>query len=136
MVEHLRLAVGETGKSCKVAFDLAGPKLRTGPVSPGPGVIRWKPVRNELGQVTSEAMIAFCAPGEVPETNMIAIPVKGALFDHAQRGDVVELTDTRGRERVLQVLDTDESTCVCTNDRTGYVVQGTRLRLLRGADVV
>ena len=136
MVEHLRLAVGETGKSCKVAFDLAGPKLRTGPVSPGPGVIRWKPVRNELGQVTSEAMIAFCAPGEVPETNMIAIPVKGALFDHAQRGDVVELTATRGRERVLQVLDTDESTCVCTNDRTGYVVQGTRLRLLRGADVV
>jgi pyruvate kinase len=135
-VEHLRLAVRETGKSCKVAFDLAGPKLRTGPVSPGPGVIRWKPVRNELGQVTSEAMIAFCAPGEVPETNMIAIPVKGALFDHAQRGDVVELTDTRGRERVLQVLDTDESTCVCTNDRTGYVVQGTRLRLLRGADVV
>ena len=85
MVEHLRLAVGETGKSCKVAFDLAGPKLRTGPVSPGPGVIRWKPVRNELGQVTSEAMIGFCAPGEVPETNMIAIPVKGALFDHAQR---------------------------------------------------
>ena len=43
-------------------------------------MIRWKPVRNELGQVTSEAMIAFCAPGEVPETNMIAIPVKGALL--------------------------------------------------------
>ena len=105
MVDHLRIAESETGKSCKIAFDLAGPKLRTGPVLPGPGVIRWKPVRNELGQVTSVALIAFCGPGQVSETNMIAIPVKGALLDHAQRGDVVELTDTRGSERVLQVVD-------------------------------
>jgi pyruvate kinase len=136
MVDHLRLAESETGKSCKIAFDLSGPKLRTGPVSPGPGVIRWKPVRNELGQVTSVAMIAFCGPGQVSETNMITIPVKGKLLDHAQPGDVVELTDTRGRERVLQVVDADESACICTNDRTGYVVQGTRLRLLRGEDVL
>ena len=136
MVDHLRLAEGETGRSCKIAFDLAGPKLRTGPVSPGPGVIRWKPVRNELGQVTTPAMVAFCAQGEPPETHMIAIPVRGSILEHAQRGDVVELTDTRGRERLLHVVDVEESACICTNDRTGYVVQGTRLRLLRGADLV
>jgi pyruvate kinase len=136
MVDHLRLAESETGKSCQIAFDLAGPKLRTGPVSPGPGVIRWKPVRNELGQVTTAAMIAFCTQGQVPETHMIAIPVKGSILEHAQRGDVVELTDTRGRERFLQVVDVDESACICTNDRTGYVIQGTRLRLLRGTDIV
>ncbi len=136
MVDHLRLAESETGKSCKIAVDLAGPKLRTGPVSPGSGVIRWKPVRNELGQVTTAAMIAFCTQGQVPETHMIAIPVKGSILEHAQRGDVVELTDTRGRERLLHVVDVDESACICTNDRTGYVVQGTRLRLLRGTDIL
>lgn len=136
MVDHLRLAESETGRLCKIAFDLAGPKLRTGPVSPGPGVIRWKPVRNELGQVTTPAMVAFCAPGEPSETQMITIPVRGSILEHAQRGDVVELTDTRGRERLLHVVDVDESGCICTNDRTGYVVQGTRLRLLRGADLV
>jgi pyruvate kinase len=136
MVDHLRLAESEIGKSCKIAFDLAGPKLRTGPVSPGPGVIRWKPARDEFGQVTSAAMIAFCAQGQVSETNMIAIPVRGPLLDNARRGDVVEVTDTRGRERILQVVDADESACICMNDRTGYVVQGTRLRLLRGDDAV
>ena len=136
MVDHLRLAESETGKSCKIAFEMAGPKLRTGPVSPSPGVIRWKPVRNELGQVTSAAVIGFCNQGQLPETNVIAIPVKGAILDQAQSGDVVALTDTRGRERVLQVVDADESACICTNDRTGYVVQGTRLRLLRGAEVL
>ena len=57
-------------------------------------------------------------------------------LQHVQRGDIVELTDTRGRERTLQVVDVDESSCVCANDRTGYIIQGTRLRLLRGNDVL
>ena len=35
MVENLRAAQKETGEGCKIAFDLAGPKLRTGPVTPG-----------------------------------------------------------------------------------------------------
>ena len=136
MVEYLRLAEKETGKSCKIVFDLAGPKLRTGSVSPGPGVIRWKPVRNELGQVDTPAFVALYTDVYPPDPHMIGIPVKGAIVEHAQRGDIVELTDTRGRERLLQVVDIDESSCVCTNERTGYVVQGTRLRLLRGSDVI
>ncbi len=136
MVEHLRLAEKETGKSCKISFDLAGPKLRTGPVSPGPGIIRWKPVRNELGQVITPAFVAFHTQAHHPDSQMIGIPVKGSLLQHVQRGDIVELTDTRGRERTLGVVDVDESSCVCANDRTGYVIQGTRLRLLRGNDVL
>ena len=32
MVQHLRLAERDTGRRCKVSFDLAGPKLRTGPL--------------------------------------------------------------------------------------------------------
>ncbi|MFZ0711361.1 MAG: pyruvate kinase [Terrimicrobiaceae bacterium] len=136
MVEHLRLAEKETGKPCKIAFDLAGPKLRTGPVSPGPGIIRWKPARNELGQVTTPAFISFHTQTNYPDGHTIAIPVKGSIFGHVQRGDFVEITDTRGRERTLQVVDVDESSCVCTNDRTGYVIQGTKLRLVRGKEIL
>jgi pyruvate kinase len=136
MVENLRLAEKETGKSCKIVFDLAGPKLRTGPVSPGPGVIRWKPVRNELGQVITPAFVTFYTDVYPPDAHMIGIPVKGAIVEHARRGDNIELTDTRGRERLLPVVDIDDTSCVCTNDRTGYVIQGTRLRLLRGNEVL
>jgi pyruvate kinase len=136
MVENLRAAQKETGKACKIAFDLAGPKLRTGPVSPSPGIIRWKPVRNNLGQVTSPAYVAFCTENYSSEGETIAIPVKGPIFRHAQAGDTVELTDTRGRERSLLVVEVDESSCLCTNDRTGYVIQGTKLRLLRGKELL
>jgi pyruvate kinase len=37
---HVRHASGETGRSCLVAMDLAGPKLRTGPIQPGPRVVK------------------------------------------------------------------------------------------------
>ena len=136
MVENLRAAQKETGKGCKIAFDLAGPKLRTGPVAPSPGIIRWKPVRNTLGQVTSSAYVAFCTGDYFSDGETIAIPVKGSILHHAQPGDTIELTDTRGRTRILPVVEVDTSSCVCTNDRTGYVIQGTKLRLLRGTELL
>ena len=136
MVENLQAAQTEIRKPCKIAFDLAGPKLRTGPVAPSSGIIRWKPVRNELGQVTTPAYIAFCTENYSSEGETIAIPVKGSIFEHAKTGDIVELIDTRGRERTLPVVDVDESSCVCTNDRTGYVTQGTKLRLVRGKELL
>src|SRR6516164_7436144 len=136
MVENLRAAQEETRKACKIAFDLAGPKLRTGPVSPSPGIIRWRPVRNELGQVTSSAYITFCSENYASEEETIAIPVKGSIFRYAQAGYTVELTDTRGRSRTLLVVEVNRSSCVCTNDRTGYVIQGTKLRLFRGRELL
>jgi pyruvate kinase len=136
MVENLRAAQKETGKACKIAFDLAGPKLRTGPVSPSPGIIRWKPVRNELGQVTRSAYLTFCSENYSSEDETIAIPVKGSIFRHAQAGHTIELTDTRGRTRTLLVVEVSRSSCVCTNDRTGYVIQGTNLQLYRGKELL
>ena len=43
ILRHLTRATEETGRSCRVLMDLAGPKLRTGPVEPGPPVVRWRP---------------------------------------------------------------------------------------------
>ena len=66
----------------------------------------------------------------------IAIPVKGSIFRHARAGDFIELTDTRGRERTLHIVEVDRSCCVCTNDRTGYVIEGTKLHLLRERELL
>jgi pyruvate kinase len=129
MVENLQAAQKETGKACKIAFDLAGPKLRTGPISPSRGIVRWKPARNQLGQVTRSAYITFCSENYSSGDETIAVSVKGSIFRHAQTGYTIELTDTRGRARTLLVVEVDQSSCVCTNERTGYVIQGTKLRL-------
>ena len=136
MVDNLRLAKKETRKQCKIAFDLAGPKLRTGPVAPSPGIVRWKPVRNELGQVVTPAYVSFCSEDYTSAGETTAVPVKGSTFRHARVGDTVELADTRGRERILPVVEVDPVSCVCTNEHTGYVVQGTKLLLRRGKELL
>jgi pyruvate kinase len=43
MIQNLRRAEQETGRSCKIEMDVAGPKLRTGPMEPGPAVLKYRP---------------------------------------------------------------------------------------------
>jgi hypothetical protein len=75
MVESLRLA-SETGIRCRIAFD---PRVQN--CEPAQflrvGSDSLKPVRNQLGQVTTPAWITF--PREALETHMISIPVKGSI---------------------------------------------------------
>ncbi|CAN5848426.1 pyruvate kinase [soil metagenome] len=136
MVKNLRLAERETGKFSQIAFDLAGPKLRTGPMQLSPGVIRWKPHRNELGQVIDPAFVNFSIESRHPNNGAVWIPIKGQLQHLARQGDRVKLVDTRGRERVLPVVVVDKTSCVCTCDHTGYVIQGIKLELYRGNQLI
>lgn len=53
MVRNLRRAVKETGRPCKISMDLAGPKLRTGPIEDGPAVLKYRPQRDDFGRVVS-----------------------------------------------------------------------------------
>ena len=57
MIEHLRQAERSLGRSCRVVMDLAGPKLRTGPLEPGPAVVRIRPSRDAFGRVTAPARV-------------------------------------------------------------------------------
>ena len=52
-------ASDETGKECKIVMDLAGSKIRTGDLQPGPGVVRIRPRRDALGRVLSPKRIRF-----------------------------------------------------------------------------
>ena len=50
MAQHVKQAAEATGRTCLVAMDLGGPKLRTGPLEPGPRIVKLQPSRNALGQ--------------------------------------------------------------------------------------
>ncbi len=39
-IENLRRAERATGRNCRILMDLAGPKLRTGPLAPDPAVVK------------------------------------------------------------------------------------------------
>ena len=131
MLANLRQAEAKLGKSCRVAFDLAGPKLRTGAIEPGPEVIRFKPMRDALGRVLAPAIVRFSEEPSDDDDEAFTIPVEPTLIRTARPGDRIHLEDARGRRRELEVNMITERSCICTSDRTGYVSSETKLSLIR-----
>ena len=85
-------------------MDLAGPKLRTGPIQPGPRVVKLRPRRDALGRVLAPARAWLTAaedPTPAPEPGMPTLPVSGEWLSRRRVGDVLTLPDTRGAKRDL-----------------------------------
>lgn len=135
MIEHLRQAEQSLGRKCRVLMDLAGPKLRTGPIEPGAQVIKWSPRRNLLGQVTAPARIWLfpaeqSCPAPVPAD--ACLPVQGSWIDRLNIGNQVVLVDRRGLRRKLCVVESVGHCRWAEAVRTAYVTPGTTLRLRAG----
>ena len=136
MIEHLRKANKATGKNCRVMMDLAGPKLRTGPVRPGPAVIKFQPHRDEFGRVVSPARIwmataQYCQSPPSPANACVSVSPEW-LAD-VQPGDKIKFTDARGSNRTLKVVDKTNEGCWLEGTKTAYITTDT-LFYLHGKD--
>lgn len=141
MARHVRQANEATGRRCLVAMDLGGPKLRTGPLEPGPRSVKIRPHKNELGQVTSPArawLTTSETPVDPPEPGMPSIKVSRQWLGRRHAGDVLTLHDTRGAKRQLELLSDPRTSSaadgfVIVTYKTTYLAPGTVLEV-RGVD--
>jgi pyruvate kinase len=131
MVGQLREAEQATGRQCKVSFDLAGPKLRTGAIEGAAAAVKWRPERNGFGQTVAPARVCLTLTPESPGFEGSVVPVRGDLPGKARPGDTVQLLDARERKRSLKVIEADGESCLCEADNTAYVVPGIELSLRR-----
>jgi pyruvate kinase len=133
MLGRLDLARTSTHRVCRVSFDLAGPKLRTGPLEPGHAVLRLRPQRDALGRELGPATIRLVAAGREPDPRGGVLPVDPRLLRQLLADDVLELVDARGRKRRLRVTGrAPDGSPVCSTDRSVYLVPGTPMTLRRG----
>ncbi len=136
MIEHLRRAEDALRQPCRVQMDLGGPKLRTGPIEPGPAVLKVRPQRDPYGRVERAARVWICpedrpSPPPTPADGVLLLP--GEWVDRLEAGDLIEFEDARGARRELSVLDTTSTGAWALSDRTAYFVPGTVLtRTTRG----
>jgi pyruvate kinase len=133
MITHMHRANQESGKLCRVLMDLAGPKLRTGPIRRGSHVVRWKAGRNLRGDVIAPARIALVGRHADPASLSfdVQLPVPEALVDAARLGDTIRIKDSRGRKRELTVAHIADHACVCTCNRSAYVLSRAEVSLTR-----
>ncbi|MCC6159520.1 MAG: pyruvate kinase [Deltaproteobacteria bacterium] len=134
MAANVREAASALGRPCKVLMDLAGPKLRTGAIEPGPAVLKWQPRRNERGIVIESALLRL-TPAENPEdVPGVVVPVSGAWLATLAVGDDLVLSDLRRRKRTLRVVAAEGRGFVLESKRTGYMAPGLVLKKVGAED--
>ncbi len=141
MVKNLHQAVQEQGGSCKILADLAGHKIRTGPLPMEAGVVHLRPQRDRLGRLQAPARLRALASSPPPETALpagvqcVLLPAAGS---HAPRvAEELLCVDARGKERVLVVeaVETGILTLHCMQGSyfvNGNAWQSRRRRRCRG----
>jgi pyruvate kinase len=130
MLEHLRRAERSLRRTCRVVMDLAGPKLRTGPLEPGPAVVRIRPRRDVYGRVTKRARVWLTSetspcPAPSPANASLRVPAK--WLTRLQTGERLKFTDARNAKRTFEVVDVTDCGCWVEATKTAYIAPDTVL---------
>jgi pyruvate kinase len=108
-IERVRAASRASGRICRIAIDLAGPKLRTGALPQQPGVVQGRPRRDRLGRLLRPFRLLALPEGSVPpcedDPDLVTLPVRGLALEQLSRGDRLRGRDASGRIRELVMLE-------------------------------
>ena len=127
MIRNLQKAREETGRNCRILMDVAGPKLRTGAIEPGPSVIKCRPQRDVYGRVVIPARIWLTPninPEAAPDPAMACIPLAARFLKQLRHGDTIRLRDARKAQRTLRISQVVGRSCCAEAKQTIYFMSG------------
>ena len=105
MIANIDRANKALKKNCKVMMDLAGPKLRTGPMVSGPQVIHISPARDLMGAIITPTKLWIATPDTPPpdETADAVLPVCESLLKKIKWGSTIWFTDSRNKKCKISI---------------------------------
>jgi len=127
MIRNLEKAREETGRNCRLLMDVAGPKLRTGPIEPGPAVIKCRPKRDVYGRVVAPARIWLTPndnPDPAPGPATACVPLAASFLKKLRPGDRIRLRDARRAQRTLRISHVVGRSCWAEAKQTIYFMPG------------
>ena len=137
IIGNVRQAERELGRSCKVLMDLAGPKLRTGPLASGPAMLHVKVRRDQFGDPLQPTLVVLDGSGRAGRAASLdqlghRVPPRLAVdrkwLAKLEPGDTVVFRDLKRRKRELTVESRLSETEVLTACLDGaYIPRGTEL---------
>ena len=130
MAAAVRAAAARAGRPVRVLMDVAGPKLRTGPIASGPAVLKIRPKRDAFGRTTAPARFSLRAAASTPADAGVALAalVDAAWLESLQIGDRIDLCDARDAKRQLTVVDREPSQVQVETEQSLYLTNGIGLR--------
>jgi len=139
MLENVRRARKATGRPCRTFMDLAGPKIRTGPLVPGAAVLAIRPKKDNRGNVREAERVRLVpegagagAPSPAASSHvadLTLVPISSGLFSRLREGARLEFVDIRGKAGCLEVssLLGEEAEALCAS--SAYLETGLPLTL-------
>ena len=120
------------GKPARVVVDLPGPKLRTEITQLEEGVVHWPRRKDRLGRTVAFTSVLLVADYQ----SGAQMPIPSDWLPRLQAGDVIDLTDSGGRERALVVDQPTAGGVLAQCDRSLYVTSGLSLVWRRGDTIL
>lgn len=127
IILNVKRASEAIGKKVKITMDLAGPKIRTGNITPGPQIRKFTPKRDKTGNIVSPALLVF-VPEIKEDSEPNTIPVAMEWLKKLALGDKFTLTDTRNKQRKLKVVEIRDQQVLVHCYKTSYISTGTVIR--------
>ncbi|MBS1796124.1 MAG: pyruvate kinase [Acidobacteria bacterium] len=126
MIGNIRQARDAVGRECRICIDIAGPKLRTGALEPGPRVLKLRPVRDAFGRVVKAARIRLTPAGSPdPAPAAAQLKMTANFLSGLRPGDNLKFRDARAARRVLTITETDGRSLWAECRQTAYITPET-----------
>ena len=115
MIRNVRRAEVEMGRACKIMMDLAGHKIRTGPIDLGPAIHHIKTKKDSYGNVINPGYVILCHEQTVDDTvqdlnqKHFRLSVPAALLRQLKPGVHIRFHDAREKQRFLVVEKANEA---------------------------
>lgn len=134
MIANLRQAQEELGKPCNLLMDIAGPKLRVGPIEAGPQVMKVRPQRDIFGRIESPARL-WLTPSEhrmrTPAGADACLYLDANWLASCAPGDSIHFKDARGSGRTMRIVASEGANRWAELSKTAYITPETNLHLQR-----
>ncbi|WP_299275381.1 pyruvate kinase [uncultured Psychroserpens sp.] len=124
IINNIKKASKAHGKTIKITMDLAGPKIRTGHITPGPKIKKFSPKRDGSGKITNPAIIELI-PIIMENSEYNSLPISEEWLNKLEKDDVLFLKDSRGKHRELKVIEASKNKATVHCYETLYIETGT-----------
>ncbi|MFO1432016.1 MAG: pyruvate kinase [Candidatus Competibacteraceae bacterium] len=110
MVDNVHRAATKLGRNCKILVDLAGHKVRTGPIATAPAITHIRVRRDVYGNILAPTKILLAADTAtgphgvaLPELVDYRFTIPEELHRQLTLGDRLYFTENRGKKRYLEI---------------------------------
>ena len=132
MIRNVRRAETALGRSCRILMDLAGHKIRTGPIALGPSVHHIRVQKDRNGGVVAPGYLILTSAPESSsvDSSLLRVSIPKPLHKKLAPGMHLRFIDSQNKQRCLRVEKAlSETDWLVSCDKTAYLISGCPLTL-------